>query len=75
MTPGPYTHRVLYGDTDQMGVVKVQGDPLARALGHTVHACVNRDGRPTRAPEWLMSALAPAASLRKTLDLTPHPQA
>ena len=27
------------------------------ALGHTVHVCVNREGRPTRAPDWLMKAL------------------
>src|SRR5216683_1312841 len=27
------------------------------ALGHTVHACVGRDGRPTRAPDWLLGAL------------------
>jgi acyl-CoA thioester hydrolase len=125
----PYTHRVLYGDTDQMGVVyyanylrffegarnewirglgltyaqieergimlpvyeasaqylkparyddvleihlvvthtrvkvrfeykvhRVGGDAVL-ALGHTVHVCVGRDGRPTRAPEWLLAAL------------------
>jgi acyl-CoA thioester hydrolase len=27
------------------------------ALGHTVHVCVGRDGKPTRAPEWLLKAL------------------
>jgi acyl-CoA thioester hydrolase len=123
----PYQHRVLYGDTDQMGVVyyanylrffegarnewirslgisygeierrgimlpvyeasaqylrpakyddvldvhldvthtrvkirfeyKVhRGDELL-ALGHTVHVCVNREGKPTRAPDWLVQAL------------------
>jgi acyl-CoA thioester hydrolase len=30
------------------------------ALGHTVHACVGRDGRPTRAPDWLLGALGAA---------------
>jgi acyl-CoA thioester hydrolase len=30
------------------------------ALGHTVHACVGRDGRPTRAPDWLLGALEAA---------------
>ena len=49
-------------------VVKKQGEPSALCLGHTVHACVTKEGRPTRAPEWLMTALAPAASLRRTLD-------
>ena len=27
------------------------------ALGHTVHVCVGKDGKPTRAPEWLLHAL------------------
>ncbi len=27
------------------------------ALGHTVHVCVGREGRPTRAPDWLLQAL------------------
>jgi acyl-CoA thioester hydrolase len=27
------------------------------AVGHTVHVVVGKDGRPTRAPEWLMNAL------------------
>jgi acyl-CoA thioester hydrolase len=27
------------------------------ALGHTVHVCVGKDGKPTRAPEWLLQAL------------------
>jgi len=26
-------------------------------LGHTVHVCVGKDGRPTRAPDWLLQAL------------------
>ena len=142
MKVAPYTHRVLYGDTDQMGVVyyanylrffegarnewiralglayaeieargvllpvlevgvrylkparyddlievhldvshtrvkvrfgyvvKRQGGE-ALCLGHTVHACVGRDGRPTRAPEWLLQALAPASALRRILDDQP----
>jgi acyl-CoA thioester hydrolase len=32
-------------------------DDGALVLGHTVHVCVNRDGRPTRAPDWLVKAL------------------
>ena len=27
------------------------------ALGHTVHVCVGKDGKPTRAPDWLLKAL------------------
>ena len=123
----PYRHRVLYGDTDQMGVVyyanylrffegarnewirslgityaeieargimlpvyeasvqylrpakyddlldihlavthtrvkirfqyKVHRGDDVLALGHTVHVCVNKDGKPTRAPDWLVQAL------------------
>lgn len=125
----PYRHRVLYGDTDQMGVVyyanylrffegarnewirglgipyseieargvmlpvyeaaiqylkpakyddlldihvvvthtrvkirfeyKVhrEGSDEVLALGHTVHVCVGKDGRPTRAPDWLLKAM------------------
>lgn len=142
MTIPPYTHRVLYGDTDMMGivyyaaylrffegarnewiralgltyaeieargimlpvleaglrylrpsryddlldihtkvthtkvkirfdyVVRRQGEEHALCLGHTVHACVSKDGRPTRAPDWLLAALAPAAALRKHLDVS-----
>jgi acyl-CoA thioesterase FadM len=40
------------------------------ALGHTVHACVGKDGRPTRAPDWLLEALKPAA--RNSLEEKPH---
>ncbi len=125
----PYRHRVLYGDTDQMGIVyyanylrffegarnewirnlgltyreieergimlpvyeagiqylkpakyddvvtipvvvthtrvkirfdyKVhrEADDAPLAVGPTVHACVGRDGRPTRAPDWLVQAI------------------
>ena len=141
-TPGavaPYRHRVLYGDTDQMGVVyyatylrffegargewirdlgltyaqieergiylpvlevgvrylkparyddlleihlrvshtrvKVRfeykvyraGSTEVLILGHTVHACINKDGRPTRAPDWLVLAMKGAASSGTTL--------
>lgn len=38
-------------------VVHRLGDPAVLALGHTVHACVGREGRPTRAPEWLLERL------------------
>jgi acyl-CoA thioester hydrolase len=34
-----------------------QGDDAVLALGHTVHVCVGKDGRPTRAPPWLLEAL------------------
>jgi acyl-CoA thioester hydrolase len=125
----PYRHRVLYGDTDQMGVVyyatylrffegarnewiralgityrqieerglmlpvyeaavqylrparyddlleipvvvthtrvKIRFEYKVRlaerdgvlAVGHTVHVVVGQDGRPTRAPDWLVDAL------------------
>ena len=33
-----------------------RGDEVL-ALGHTVHVCVGKDGKPTRAPEWLLKAL------------------
>ena len=42
-------------------VVHRQGEPAALALGHTVHACVGKDGRPTRAPDWLLQALEPGS--------------
>lgn len=32
-------------------------DDEVLALGHTVHVCVGRDGKPTRAPDWLLAAL------------------
>jgi len=33
------------------------GDDGVLVLGHTVHVCVGKDGRPTRAPDWLLQAL------------------
>jgi len=135
----PYRHRVLYGDTDQMGIVyyanylrffegargewirglgmsyaeieqrgiflpvleaqvlylkparyddvleipmvvshtrvKVRfdykvyrhGSPEALILGHTVHACVGREGRPTRAPDWLTKAMEGASTFSARL--------
>ena len=151
-TPPLYTHRVLYGDTDQMGVVyyanylrffegarnewiralglayaeieargvmlpvleagvrylrparyddvlevhldvshtrvKVRFDYVVKrqaagapgtgealCLGHTIHACVSREGRPTRAPEWLLQALEPLSRRRKTLEAPEVPAA
>ena len=38
------------------GAGEVPGDEVM-ALGHTVHVCVGKDGKPTRAPEWLLKAL------------------
>lgn len=138
----PYRHRVLYGDTDQMGIVyygnylrffegarnewirglglsyadiesrglmlpvmdcgvrylrparyddlleipvsvthtRVRirfdytvhrvGEELALCQGHTVHACVTREGRPTRAPDWLIQALEPGGTQVKILAPT-----
>ncbi len=43
-------------------VVRRQGEGSALALGHTVHACVGKEGRPTRAPDWLLQALEPAST-------------
>jgi hypothetical protein len=36
-------------------------------LAHTVHACVNKNGRPTRAPDWLVAAMKGAATSGSTL--------
>jgi acyl-CoA thioester hydrolase len=39
-------------------VVRRAGEHEPLVLGHTVHACVSRDGgRPTRAPDWLLQAM------------------
>jgi acyl-CoA thioester hydrolase len=43
------------------------GDPEVLLLGHTVHACVNKEGRPTRAPDWLVAKMAGAATSGRTL--------
>ncbi len=37
--------------------VHKEGSDEVLALGHTVHVCVGKDGKPTRAPEWLLQAL------------------
>jgi acyl-CoA thioester hydrolase len=34
-----------------------QADDALLALGHTVHVCVGRELKPTRAPDWLLQAL------------------
>jgi acyl-CoA thioester hydrolase len=47
------------------------GAPEPLILAHTVHACVGRDGRPTRAPDWLIDAIAAASTRRKTLEGQP----
>ena len=57
-------------------VVRILGKPGEPArgpccIGHTVHACVGPEGRPTRAPPWLLDALAPFSSLRRTLEPPP----
>jgi acyl-CoA thioester hydrolase len=44
-----------------------QGSPDALVLGHTVHACVSREGRPTRAPDWLVKAMEGASTLHVRL--------
>ena len=43
-------------------VVHREGESAALCQGHTVHACVNQQGRPTRAPDWLIEALKPGLS-------------
>ena len=43
------------------------GDPEVLLLGHTVHACVTKEGRPTRAPDWLTAKMAGAATSGRTL--------
>jgi acyl-CoA thioester hydrolase len=70
--------RVIYGDTDQMGVVyyanylryfeagrasarfdyRVLRDGEVLVTGHTVHACVDRDGRVKRLPGELLARLS-----------------
>ena len=37
--------------------VHKEGSDEVLALGHTVHVCVGKEGKPTRAPEWLVKAL------------------
>jgi acyl-CoA thioester hydrolase len=37
--------------------VRRQGDDGVLVVGHTVHVVVGKDGKPTRAPEWLVQAL------------------
>ena len=38
-------------------VVHRVGEIPPLVLGHTVHACVGKEGRPTRAPDWLLAAM------------------
>ena len=49
-------------------VVHRQSEASALALGHTVHACVGKEGRPTRAPDWLLQALEPASARETSLQ-------
>ena len=58
-------------------VVKIVGDgePVTACLGHTVHACIGKDLRPTRAPDWLLEALAPASKLGRTIETLVMPGA
>jgi acyl-CoA thioester hydrolase len=37
--------------------VRAVGSDGVLAVGHTVHVVVGKDGKPTRAPEWLVNAL------------------
>jgi acyl-CoA thioester hydrolase len=37
--------------------VRRQGSDGVLAVGHTVHVVVGKDGKPTRAPDWLVQAL------------------
>jgi acyl-CoA thioester hydrolase len=49
-------HRIAEGaGREGSAAAPAAGDLLA--LGHTVHVCVGKDGKPTRAPEWLLQAL------------------
>ena len=48
-------HRIAGGPRPEGGGPPSDEDLLA--LGHTVHVCVGKDGKPTRAPEWLLHAL------------------
>jgi acyl-CoA thioester hydrolase len=42
-----------------------QEDAAVIALGHTVHVCVGRELRPTRAPDWLLQKLEAAGGRRE----------
>jgi len=48
-------HRIGGGSTQEGKAAPPDDDLLA--LGHTVHVCVGKDGKPTRAPDWLLRAL------------------
>ena len=52
-------------------VVHRQGEPAALALGHTVHVCVGKEGRPTRAPDWLLRALEPQSTRATAMTKEP----
>jgi acyl-CoA thioester hydrolase len=52
-------------------VVHRAGEAAALCQGHTVHACVNKEGRPTRGPEWLIEALKPGLARVETLARFP----
>jgi acyl-CoA thioester hydrolase len=42
--------------------VRREADDAVIALGHTLHVCVGRELRPTRAPDWLLEKLESAGS-------------
>src|SRR4051794_23059641 len=48
-----------------------QGASEVLILGHTVHACVSRDGRPTRAPDWLIEKMDGASTRRSRFTEEP----
>jgi acyl-CoA thioester hydrolase len=55
-------HRLATGGAASAGA---SNDALI--LGHTVHACVGREGRPVRAPDWLVKAMEGASTLHVRL--------
>ncbi len=41
--------------------IRKEGDAAVRTTGHTVHACVGTDGKPTRIPDSLRQLIEPKA--------------
>jgi len=66
-----YVVRILH-PVPAPGAKESSPGSVVACLGHSVHACIGRDLRPTRAPEWLLAALAPASakasSIRSSAD-------
>jgi acyl-CoA thioester hydrolase len=49
--------------------VRRPADDAVIALGHTMHVCVGRELRPTRAPDWLLEKLEAAGSASRVPNI------